>query len=109
MVTTNPARTLNWCKRVGSLRPGLFADLAIFHGNTTQAFRAPIEATEEDMLLTVVDGDPLYGLQEWMAQLKPGDYETIASTCGYQVALDVTDPAVPGGTDLFGTFRARLA
>ncbi len=109
MVTTNPARALNWCGKVGSLRPGMFADLAIIAGDPVRAFRAPIEATEEDMLLTVVDGDPLYGRQDWMEQLKPGDYETVAGACGFQVALDVTDPTVPGGSQLFSDFRDRLA
>ena len=109
MVTTNPARALNWCRQVGSLRPGMVADLAVLAGDPVRAFRAPIEATEEDVLLTVVDGEPLYGRPAWMAQLKPGDYETVGSVCGFQAALDVTDPGVPGGSELFSDLRGRLA
>jgi 5-methylthioadenosine/S-adenosylhomocysteine deaminase len=109
MVTTNPARALNWCNRVGSLRPGMYADLAVFGGNPDQVFHAPIAATEENVLLTVVDGDPVYGRPELMSQLKPGNYETVGSVCGFQAALDVTDPTVPGGTELFSDFRNALA
>jgi hypothetical protein len=109
MVTTNPARTLNWCERVGSLRPGMFADLVIVSGSPAQPFRDLIEATEEDVLLTVVDGDPLYGRQDWMEQLKPGDYEVLASGCGFGAALDVTDAAVLGGTQPFSEIRDLLA
>jgi 5-methylthioadenosine/S-adenosylhomocysteine deaminase len=109
MVTTNPAKTLNWCNHVGSLRAGMFADLAVIAGNPAHVFRAPMDATEEDVLLTVVDGDPLYGRQDWMAQLKPGDYETVGSACGFQAGLDVTDPTVPGGTETFSDIRNLLS
>jgi hypothetical protein len=109
MVTTNPARALNWCNQVGRLRPGMSADLAVLNGDPAAVFRAPIEATEEDVLLTVVDGDPPYGRPEWMGQLKPGDYETVGSVCGFQAALDVTDPAVPGGSGLFSDMRNLLS
>jgi len=109
MVTTSPARSLNWCNVVGSLRPGMFADLAVIGGDPEAPFSAPIEATEEDVLLTVVDGDPLYGRPDWMGQLKPGDYETVGSVCGFQAALDVTDPVVPGGTELFSDMRTLLS
>ena len=109
MVTTNPARALNWCQRVGSLRPGMFADLAVLGGDAAQVFRAPIEATEEDVLLTVVDGDPLYGRPDWMELLKPGDHEPVTGACGFAAALDVTDPSVPGGTQSFFDLRNRLA
>jgi cytosine/adenosine deaminase-related metal-dependent hydrolase len=109
MVTTHPARALNWCNRVGSLRPGMFADIAVFGGDPGAVYRAPIAATEEDVLLTIVDGDPLYGRPAWMETLKPADNETVGSACGFEAALDVTDPGVPGGTDTFATLRDRLA
>jgi hypothetical protein len=109
MVTTNPARALNWCNQIGSLRPGMFADLAVLHGDPAAVFHAPIAATEGDVLLTVADGDPLYGRPELMGQLKPGDYETVGSVCGFQAALDVTDPSVPGGTELFSDMRNLLS
>jgi hypothetical protein len=101
MVTTSPARTLNWCRYVGSLRSGMFADLAVMGGSAATPYRSLIEATEEDVLLTVVDGDPLYGRPAYLAALKPGDFETITSTCSFEAAIDITDPNVPLGNETF--------
>jgi hypothetical protein len=97
MVTTSPAKALNWCNLVGSLRPGLFADLAVMGGEAGAPYGSLIDATEEDVLLTVVDGDPLLGRPDWMAVLKPGDFEVRASGCGFEAAIDVTDPSVTRG------------
>jgi hypothetical protein len=43
-----------------------------------------------------------------MSLLRPGDYETVGSVCGFQAALDVTDPGVPGGTEMFSDMRNLL-
>jgi hypothetical protein len=97
MVTTSPAKSLNWCNLVGSLRPGQFADLAVIGGEAGGPYGSLIDATEEDVLLTVVDGDPLFGRPDWMAVLKPGDFEVRTSGCGFEAAIDVTDPSVTRG------------
>jgi lamin tail-like protein/amidohydrolase family protein len=97
MVTTSPAKSLNWCNRLGALRPGLFADLAVIGGAAGTPYRDLINATERDVLLTTVDGDPLFGSPDWMALLKPGDFEVLTSGCGFTAAIDVTDPSVPRG------------
>jgi hypothetical protein len=99
MVTTSPARSLNWCNLLGSLRSGLFADLAVIGGATGTPYRSLIDATEEDVLLTAVDGDPLFGNPDWMTLLKPGDFEVLTSDCGFTAAIDVTDPSVVRGTE----------
>lgn len=109
MVTTSPAKTLNWCNLVGSLRPGLFADLAVIGGEAAEPYRGLIEATEEDVLLTAVDGDPLFGRSDWMALLKPGDFEVQTSGCGFEAAIDVTDPTVPRGGQAFSEVNGLLA
>jgi hypothetical protein len=108
MVTTSPARALNWCRLVGALRPGTFADLAVIAGDPSGPYRALIEATEEDVVLTVVDGDPLYGRPSLMDALKPGDSDLVAAGCGFQAALDVTDPTVPEGDQPFSDIVALL-
>jgi hypothetical protein len=101
MVTTAPAETLNWCNRVGALRPGLFADLAVIAGDAGSPYQALIEATEEDVILTTVDGDPLYGRPAVLQALKPGDFELLTAGCGFQAALDVTADHVFTGTQTF--------
>jgi 5-methylthioadenosine/S-adenosylhomocysteine deaminase len=109
MVTTSPAKALNWCNRVGSLASGRFADLAVIGGAPSAPYRGLIEATEEDVRLTVVDGDPLFGRPDWMELLKPGDYEVLASTCGFEAAVDVTEPSVPRGGETFAQIRGLLS
>jgi hypothetical protein len=113
MVTTAPAKSLNWCNLVGSLRPGLFADIAVIGGPAGTPYRSLIDATEENVRLTAVDGDPLYGRPDWMALLKPGDYEVLTSGCGLTAAIDVTDPTVVRGaetlTDIVGLLGAAQA
>jgi hypothetical protein len=108
MVTTVPARTLNWCNRVGALRPGMFADLAVLAGDAAAPYRSIIEATEEDVILTVVDGDPLFGRPALLEALKPGDFEVVTSACGLEAALDVTDPSVFLGDQLFSEMTDLL-
>ena len=109
MVTTAPAKTLNWCNLVGALRPGMFADLAVILGDAALPYRSLIEATEEDIVLTVVDGDALFGRPAFLEALKPGGYELVTSGCGMQAGLDVTDPSVPGGTQTFAEMVGLLA
>ena len=99
MVTISPAKSLNWCNLLGSLRPGLFADIAVIGGAAATPYRSLINATEEDVLLTAVDGDPLFGRPDWMALLKPGDFEVLTSGCGFAAAVDATDPSVPRGSE----------
>ncbi len=108
MVTIAPARTLNWCNLVGALRPGMFADLAVVLGDAAAPYRSLIEATEEDVLLTIVDGDPLYGRRALLDSLKPGDHEPLVSGCGFSAGIDVTDPAVPDGLQPFEDIASRL-
>jgi hypothetical protein len=109
MVTTSPAKTLNWCEMVGSLRSGLFADLAVILGSPSAPYRSLIEATEEDLLLTVVDGDSLFGLPSFLQILKPGDFEVIISNCGFEAAIDITDPNVLLGNQTFSEMSALLS
>jgi hypothetical protein len=113
MVTTSPAKSLNWCNRLGSLRPSLFADIAVIGGASATPYLSLIDATEEDVLLTVVDGDPVFGRPDWMAILKPGDFEVRTNDCGFAAAIDVTNPAAPRGgetlSDTVGLLTAAQA
>jgi hypothetical protein len=109
MVTTSPAKSLNWCRRLGSLRAGYFADIAVVGGAAAAPYRSVIDATEEDVLLTVVDGDPLYGRPDWMAQFKPDDFEVATNGCGFTAAIDVTDPTVPRGDETLSEIVGLLA
>lgn len=117
MVTTNPAKTLRWTQEVGSVEAGKFADLILVtkperpsaKGLPASPYRALIDATEEDVRLVLVGGEPLSGDVEVMAALKPGDYEVITSEAGcFQKAIDVTDASVPKGAQTFAYTEQTL-
>ncbi|HTM22426.1 MAG TPA: amidohydrolase family protein [Kofleriaceae bacterium] len=90
MVTTNPAQTLAWTGHVGRVKVGLDADLSVFRKRSGGAYRSVIDATEKDVRLVVVGGDPLYGDVDMMKKVKPGDYETLQAGCGFAKAVDIT-------------------
>jgi hypothetical protein len=62
MVTRNPARTVRWLDQVGSVEPGVAAS----------PYRSLIDATERDVRLVLVGGDPLVGDVDVLGRLKPG-------------------------------------
>jgi cytosine/adenosine deaminase-related metal-dependent hydrolase len=104
MVTTNPAKTLRWDREVGSIEPGKLADLVVvtkpLHPSAEDLPNSPyrnlIDATEQDVRLVLVDGEPLAGDVALMNVLKPGDYEVVTSTAScFQKAIDMTDASAP--------------
>jgi hypothetical protein len=102
---------------VGSIEPGKQADLLVItqaddaaaRGLPDSPYRALIDATEQDVRLVLVGGDPLAGDVAVMQALKPGDYEEVSSAAGcYSKAVDVTDPSVPQGTQTFASIQEQL-
>ena len=96
MATVNPARTLKWDDKVGMIQRGFHADLLVIKNPGGDPYRALIEATDLDVLLVTVDGDPLYGRVDWMELLKPMDYEAV-SCPGIVRGLDVTKEGIDRG------------
>jgi len=104
MVTTNPVKTLHWTNEVGSIEAGKYADLFVItksdrpsaHGLPDSPYRNLIDATEKEVHLVLVGGEPVSGDIALMSALKPGDYEVVTSRC-FEKAIDVTNPAVPKG------------
>jgi 5-methylthioadenosine/S-adenosylhomocysteine deaminase len=119
-VTINPARTLRWDAEVGSIEVGKAADLLIIadphahkRGDVPKSvYRSLIDATESDVQLVLVNGEPLAGTADLMESLKPGDVERVPSGCA-SLAIDVTKAGVPKGTQtlaaLTGLLRDGLA
>jgi len=89
MVTTNPADAIGWTRFVGRIRPGLIADLAVYTKRSGSAYRSIIDATEKDVRLVMVGGDPLYGDLPVMETLKPSDHEKVIG-CAFEKAIDIT-------------------
>lgn len=110
MVTRNPAAALGWRYRVGRLAPRYLGDLLVLRTASPNPYRALIEATERDVALTVVGGDPVYGDSDLMATLKPYDREVVDSGCGFRKAFDVTtaEKGVERGAQELGQLERSL-
>jgi 5-methylthioadenosine/S-adenosylhomocysteine deaminase len=117
MVTRNPAATVRWQDEVGSIEPGKTADLFVIthpsrhprDGVPSSPYRSLIDATERDVRLVMVGGDPLVGDVDLMQQLKPGQAELIHSSCAcYQKAITVTKPGVPKGDETLSDIHQAL-
>jgi 5-methylthioadenosine/S-adenosylhomocysteine deaminase len=118
LVTRSPARTLRWYDPLGSIEEGKIGDLLLVRrppqeparGLPPTVYRDLIDATEEEVELVLVGGDPLAGEVELMSALKPGDYEVVASSAGgFEKAIDVTTSApVPEGDEPLADLTAEL-
>lgn len=106
MVTINPAKAIRWDDQVGSIEIGKAADLlAISHPLPPawpqippSPYRSLIDATEADVSLVLVGGEPLAGDVLTMTSLKRDDIEIVRSDTGcFAKAIDVTAPGVPKG------------
>lgn len=109
MVTVNPAFALALDSKIGSLKPGLYADVAVFRKRPgADAYRSLVLSTERDTALVLIGGEPLYGEKALFEKLKPGDFEVLDAG-GVEKALDLTDPRVlPKGTQTFGEIKDLL-
>ena len=73
MVTINPAYGLAISNQVGSLVPGLVADVAIYSGSaSSNYFRTVLDAGPKDVTLVLRAGKPLYGDSGLMAVIPNG-------------------------------------
>jgi hypothetical protein len=118
MVTRNPALTLRWYDRVGSIEAGKVADLLLIRrppqspalGLPPTVYRHLIDATEREVELVLVGGDPLAGDVDLMSALKPSDHEVVESAAGgFEKAVDVTTTAiVPEGGETLAHLTTEL-
>src|SRR6185503_9847314 len=61
MATSIPARIAHIDDKVGTIQPGLFADIFLLHGDATQPFDTLVQSKPQDISLVVVNGVPIYG------------------------------------------------
>ena len=118
IVTRNPAATVRWQDHAGSIEAGKAADLFIVQDTFDPArdqlphspYRSLIDATEHDVRLVLVGGEPLAGDVQIMAALKPGDSETITSGRRfYSKAIDVTRAGVDKGDETLASIGHLLS
>jgi 5-methylthioadenosine/S-adenosylhomocysteine deaminase len=68
MATSIPARIAGIGDKVGSLLPGLYADLFVLIGEGSQPFKTLAQARLEDVQLVLVGGVPIYGSERLVGQ-----------------------------------------
>ena len=77
MTTKNPALANKWDGFVGRVNAGLYADLVVVDNFHEDPYRNLIEAVDADIRLTLVNGQPVWGDVDIMAELKGTDWETV--------------------------------
>lgn len=72
LATVNGARILGWDNKCGRIRAGLFADLLVVDAipGAEDPYHNLILATEQNVQLVMVGGDPLYGDKAHLDRLK---------------------------------------
>ncbi len=91
MVTRNPARTLRW--PIGEIAPGKYADVLVIKrpadsptgGAPDSPYRDLIDATERDVHLVLVGGDPVAGDPRVMHSLRGPEVQLVPSAVGHYV------------------------
>jgi hypothetical protein len=91
MVTRNPARTLRW--PIGEITRGRYADVLVIKrpadsptgGAPDSPYRNLIDATERDVHLVLVGGDPVAGDPRVMHSLRGSEVQLVPSAVGHYV------------------------
>ncbi len=104
MATRDAAAILRWEHTLGSLRPGMRADLVAVAGADGDPYTALIDARDRDIVLVAIDGVPRYGTTALMRKLTPDHGELEPLTDGAPARRSVrlrqtsADPVVGGLT-----------
>ena len=69
MVTSIPAQIAGIDEFVGTIREGLYADLLIIDGDSSQPYTSLLQAQPEDVKMVIVDGFPMYGDADLITQV----------------------------------------
>lgn len=104
MATILPARIAKIDDKVGSLAPGLFADIFLLRGDSANVFETLASAGPQDVTLTIVNGTPVFGAPGHLTSLGASAVEPIAM-CGEERAINRS--ALTNGP--FADLTARLS
>ena len=83
MATVQAAAALRIESRVGSLAPGLLADILVVEANVADPYAALVAASEFDIALLIVGGRPILGDASMMTPLEGKFCEEI-NICGFE-------------------------
>jgi cytosine/adenosine deaminase-related metal-dependent hydrolase len=87
MVTTIPAELAGVSDRVGSLKPGMYADILLIKRGSTNPYEALVHSSVSDVRLVVINGVPIYGDTDLMNRLLPRRQLEQLTVCGTSKSL----------------------
>jgi len=93
MATVNGAIAAGFQTQIGSLAPGMQADIAVFDGTTHAGYRALIDASSEDVRLVLRGGKVLYGEANVVGALGGASCAPL-SVCGISRSVCIDSPGV---------------
>jgi 5-methylthioadenosine/S-adenosylhomocysteine deaminase len=90
MATATPAKLARVDSYIGSLAPGLMADLVVIRDNGGPPAQSVVKASPADVMLVVVGGAPIYGDAPILRQLlPPGTKLDTLTVCGAQKSINL--------------------
>ena len=96
MLTRKPAQAMGWDKRLGQIAPGYLGDLLVLDERHPDPYRNMIVATEENIQLVLVRGEPLYGDSAMLEKARAGAQDIeVTATFGGKRSKSMT-PNCPG-------------
>ncbi len=108
MVTSNPAKAAKWDSFVGQLKAGMYADIVVLDTFHDDPYRNLIEAIDNDVRLTVVQGKAVFGDVDIMTAINQDDWEPITGG-GVSKAVDVTSLSEVDGSQTWASIESGLA
>lgn len=93
MATANSAKAMGFGDQVGTLAPGMAADLVVFATSGDKSWRTPIEASSEDVALVLRGGKVLYGDAQ-LVQAASGQACEALTVCNVAKAACIDTPGV---------------
>jgi 5-methylthioadenosine/S-adenosylhomocysteine deaminase len=92
MATSIPARIAKIDDKVGSIAPGLYADVFMMKGSSTDAYVSLVSASPQDVSLVIVNGVPVYGTSERLGQVGVVSTEDVM-LCGTKRSINSQGPS----------------
>jgi hypothetical protein len=96
MATSIPAQLAGLSDKIGSIKPGLAADILVVRRTEKDAWQSLLNASPADVRLVLIGGSPVYGDAELMRKLAPAAEIESLSVCGSPKALDFSTETALG-------------
>ena len=87
MATSNPAQLAKVDGKIGSIKPGLYADLLLIKKSDLDPYRTLLLSNPPDVRLVIINGTAVYGDKDLMNKLHAGHALQPLELCETEKAL----------------------